>query len=175
MRTHLVLAGLSVFCIGATTGAPETATAPSDDSISLIGTWRLVVADDRPDENSQWRHSYGDHPKGYLVYDATGHMFVQFCTDPSTPPFKAGDFNPTAREAKVAYLNYAAYFGTYSIDPVRHVVTHHVEGSLMPGYANTDQERPYQLRGDHLELSDGKTWRRVWMRVPPPNNRWRGP
>ena len=109
MRTHWVLAALSVLAIGVIAGTPQSATAPGgDDLSSLIGTWRLVIADDRPDENSQWQHSYGNHPKGYLVYDDTGHMFVQFCNDPLTPPFKAGDFKPTAREAKTAYLNYVS-------------------------------------------------------------------
>jgi hypothetical protein len=45
------------------------------------------------------------------------------------------------------------------------VVTHHVEGSLAPDYTDTDQPRPFTLTGDRLEISDGKTWRRVLERV----------
>jgi hypothetical protein len=43
--------------------------------------------------------------------------------------------------------------------------TPRVEGSLAPDYTDTDQPRPYKLEGDTLEISDGKTWRRVLERV----------
>jgi hypothetical protein len=45
------------------------------------------------------------------------------------------------------------------------VVTHHVEGSLAPDYTDTDQPRPFTLTGDRLEISNGKTWRRMLERV----------
>jgi len=44
-------------------------------------------------------------------------------------------------------------------------VTIHVEGSLAPDYTNTDQPCPYKLEGDRMEITDGKTWRRVLKRV----------
>jgi Lipocalin-like domain len=172
MHAQRALAALlMITTIGMSTSSVGKAPSPALDSASsLIGTWRLVLADDRADKTSPWVHSYGEHPRGYLVYDQTGHVFIQFSNDPPTPPFAAGDdFKPTAREVEMAYVNYTAYFGTYSVDQVRHVITHHVEGSLQPSYTSTDQERPYTLVGDRLELSDGKTWRRVWVRVPPPN------
>ena len=55
----------------------------------------------------------------------------------------------------------AAYFGTYTVDTKKHVVTIHVEGSLAPDYTDTDQPRPFKLEGDRLEISDGKTYRRA--------------
>jgi hypothetical protein len=175
MRRSCLLSFLGVLLVAtvrASSDSNNDSTLRQDsDSTSLIGTWRLLIADDREDEKHDWQHSYGEHPRGYIVYDTTGHIFVQFCSDPPTPPFLSGDFNPTAAEAKSAYLNYVAYFGTYSVDSRRHVVTHHVEGSLVPSYTATDQERPFQLHGDRLELTDGKTWRRVWVRVPSPGNR----
>ena len=51
------------------------------------------------------------------------------------------------------------------MDTYKHVVTHHVEGSLSPDYTDTDQPRPFKLQGDRLEIGDGKTWRRVLERV----------
>jgi hypothetical protein len=45
------------------------------------------------------------------------------------------------------------------------VVTHHVEGSLAPEFTDTDQPRPFKLEGNRLEITDGKTWRRVLERV----------
>jgi len=177
MRSHLVLTTLFISTVSVTASSGgNVSSSKGDDASSLLGTWRLVLADYLPDKHSRWEHAYGEHPKGYFVYDKTSHVSIQVSNDPPTPPFESGDdYKPTAREAETAFLNYVAYFGTYSVDPVRHVVTHHVEGSLLPSFTGTDQERPYRLHGDNLELSDWETWRAVLVRVPPPNNRSSGP
>ena len=176
MRMYSTLSVLLATSISLTASTRGNTTAPQANTAeSLVGTWRLLVADDRLDAKSPWEHSYGKNPLGYFVYDNTGHVFIQFCTNPPTPPFSAGDFQPTAHEAESAYLNYVAYFGTYTVDAERHIVTHHVEGSLLPSYTATDQVRPYHLHGEYLELGDGKTWRRVLVRVPPPNQRLERP
>jgi hypothetical protein len=171
MYAYRILAALFATAVGMSSGTGGQLPSRSDNAVAFpIGTWRLVLADYRPDDKSPWVHAYGEHPKGYLVYDQTGHMFVQISNDPPTPPFAGGDdYKPTEREAKTAYLNYVAYFGTYSLDPLRHVITHRVEGSLLPSFTATDQERSYKLQGDTLELSDWKTWRAVWVRVRAPN------
>ena len=49
---------------------------------------------------------------------------------------------------------------------MKHVVTHHVEGSVHPDYTDTDQPRPVKLEGDRLEIGVGETYRRVFERVP---------
>lgn len=148
----------------------HVSSANDGDAVSLIGTWHLLLADDRPDGNGQCAYSYGEHPWGYLVYDNTGHMFVQFSNDPPTAPFAWGDdYQPTAKETASAYANVAAYVGTYRVDRARHAISRHVEGSLEPGYTATDQERPHKLQGDRLELGDGQNWRRVWVRVSRPS------
>ena len=160
---------LAVFvCASCGLAPPKPAThsnfhSPDSD---LIGTWRIVLADDRPNNREVWEHSYGDHPRGYLIYDASGHMSIQFGSDPPTSPFASGDdFAETDAEARHAYEYYCAYFGTYTVDASRGIITHHVEGSLQPSYTGTDQERPFKLLGDRLELSDGQTWRRVFERL----------
>ena len=72
---------------------------------------------------------------------------------------------PSGEHALAVYTSYLAYFGTYTLDTKKHMVTIHVEGSLAPDYTDTDQPRPYRLEGDRLEISDGKTWRRELKRV----------
>jgi hypothetical protein len=72
---------------------------------------------------------------------------------------------PSPEHALAAYTAYVAYFGTYTVDAEKCVVTHHVEGSLAPDFTDTDQPRPFKLEGDRLEIGDGKTWRRVLQRV----------
>lgn len=144
------------------------AQRPAQRAHALIGTWRLVEFADL-DKDGKWQYWYGEHPRGYFVYDATGHVHVQIMKVPPLAPFSESNFDagkmPSPEHALAAYTTYLAYFGTYTVDTNTHVVTIHVEGSLAPDYTDTDQPRPYKLEGDRLEISDGKTSRRVLERV----------
>jgi len=60
---------------------------------------------------------------------------------------------PTPEHALAAYNAYVAYFGTYTVDTEKHVVTHPAEGSLSPDYTDTDQPRPFKLEGDVWRLA----------------------
>ncbi len=139
------------------------------DARSLIGTWRLVDFADL-DKNGKWEHRFGERPLGYFVYDATGHVHIQIMKVPALARFPEANTvdgtPPSAEHALAAYAAYVAYFGTYTVDRKKHVVTHHVEGSLAPDFTATEQPRPFRLEGDQLEIGDGKTWRRVLERVP---------
>jgi hypothetical protein len=135
---------------------------------ALIGTWRLLELADL-DKNGKWQYRFGETPRGYFVYDATGHVHIQIMKVPPLVPFPETNAvegrPPSAEHALAAYAAYFAYFGTYTVDANKHVVTHHVEGSLAPDFTDTDQPRPFKLEGDRLEIGDGKTWRRVLERV----------
>ena len=48
---------------------------------------------------------------------------------------------------------YIAYYGTYTIDRSRGVVTHHVEGGLFPNWVGGIQVRQFRLEGDRLTLT----------------------
>ena len=134
----------------------------------LVGTWRVVEFADL-DKDGKWQYWYGEHPLGYFVYDATGHVHIQVMKAPPLKPFPEENFDvgkpPSPDHALAAYNAYIAYFGTYTVDTNKHVVTHHVEGSLSPEYTGTDQPRPFKLEGNRLEITDGKTFRRVLERV----------
>ena len=135
---------------------------------TLIGTWRLVEFADL-NKDGKWVYWFGEHPRGYLVYDATGHMHIQIMKVPPLAPFPESNWDvgtpPSAEHAIAAYSAYEAYFGTYTVDDVKNVVTHHVQGSLHPDYTDSEQPRPFRLDGDRLEIGDGKTYRRVLERV----------
>jgi hypothetical protein len=61
--------------------------------------------------------------------------------------------------------NYSfGYFGTYSVDFGKSVITHHVTGGSLPWFINTDQQRPFTLKGDTLIIGDNKTWKRVLVK-----------
>ena len=38
---------------------------------ALLGTWRLVDFADL-DKDGKWQHRFGEHPRGYFVYDVAG-------------------------------------------------------------------------------------------------------
>ena len=103
------------------------------------------------------------------MYDATGHMHIQIMKVPPLAPFPESNWDigtpPSPEHAVAAYNAYEAYFGTFTVDDVKNVVTHHIEGSVHPDYTESEQPRPFRLDGDRLEIGDGKTYRRVLERV----------
>src|SRR4051812_32988670 len=141
---------------------------PAEEAHALIGTWRIVEFADL-DNDGKWIYWFGEHPRGYFVYDATGHVHIQIMKVPPVAPFPESNWDkgkpPSPEHALAAYTAYGAYFGTYTVDATKRVVTHHVEGSLQPDYTDTDQPRPFKLVGDRLEITDGTTYRRVLERV----------
>ena len=63
------------------------------------------------------RGLHGDNPKGYIMYDGTGHMMVEFEKMPPPPKFASGDdWKPTPDEARAALPGFVAYFGTFTVD-----------------------------------------------------------
>jgi hypothetical protein len=108
----------------------------------VIGTWKLVARDVvHPDGTSTLDPAYGPkYPIGYIMYDKTGHMAVQFM----------GLDRPNDGSARA----YDAYFGTYTIDETSDPpkVTHHREGSLNPRDIGGDVVRDALLNGDELKL-----------------------
>lgn len=135
---------------------------------ALTGTWQLVDFADL-DKAGNWQYRFGEHPKGYFVYDETGHVHIQIMKVPPVAPFPEANLKdgtlPSPEHAIAAYSAYVAYFGSYTVDAETGVVTHHVEGSLAPDFTGTNQPRPFKLEGDRLEIGDGKTRRRVLRRV----------
>lgn len=161
IRTALLAAALS-----AAVSVPSIAAAA--DTASLVGTWRIERMTDTG-ADGQMRYPYGEHPKGYIVYDPTGHLHVQVMRTPPTPPFASGDdAKGSDAEVRAAYQGYVAYFGRYRVDAGKGMVVHQVEGSLMPGYTGTDQPRPFRIEGDVLTIegdSEGMHFLRRLRRV----------
>ncbi|UHQ23054.1 lipocalin-like domain-containing protein [Lysobacter sp. 5GHs7-4] len=135
----------------------------------LAGTWRVERITDTDIATGKVVYPYGEQPKGYIVYDPTGHLSVQIMRTPAVRPFASGDDAAGSdAEVRAAYDGYVAYFGTYEVDAERGVVVHKVEGSLMPSYTGTDQPRPFRIEGDVLTIegdSDGVHFLRRLKRV----------
>lgn len=127
----------------------------------LIGTWRLISAEDRNSPTDPWiPYTFGNPPSGYFIYDATGHASIQIMT---TPPQQITADPPTPAQALAIYNNYIAYYGTYTVDQAN--ITVQVEGAWDPTQVGTAQARPYQLEGDTLIIGDQVTYKRTLNRV----------
>lgn len=128
-------------------------SAGSAQASSLVGTWRFVEITDM-DSTGTPVHYFGETPCGFMIYTASGVVSVHISRCPTA------DLAPT----EVAET-YNGYFGTYTVDEARGLVTHQVEGGSAPDYIGTPQQRPFQVTGDTLTMGDGRTWKRVLVRV----------
>jgi lipocalin-like protein len=129
----------------------------------LVGNWKLVkyeIFDERGTARP------GNYDTGRLMYDEQGEMAAHLMR--SGRPAEA----PATETARaLAYQSYLAYFGPYTIDPGKHIVTHHVVGSSFPHWIGTEQIRHYGFSEDGkyltLSLKSGErvtqtlTWDRV--------------
>jgi Lipocalin-like domain len=164
------------------TKADRSITSKSDDvripppkaasNENLVGTWQLVSAGTfRKDGTFEPYPEYGPNPKGYLMYDKTGHMCVSLA-NPNHPHW-ADPEKPTDAEKLRSYDAFFAYCGTYEVRQQEGRVIHRPEVGSWPHYIGTDQNRNFRLEGDRLILSDEETppggeqrkyqitWRRV--------------
>ena len=131
-------------------------TAPNMTQIpatpSLLGTWQLVSFEAR-DSKGQLHYPLGERVSGLLVYDAGGNMAAHVMKNSRTL-FAANDPDcGTDAEVRAAFESYASYFGTYTVDPARQTVTHHVRGAWYPNCIGSDQLRHFKFKGSRLVLS----------------------
>ena len=135
---------------------------------SVLGTWALVATEWR---RADGRHSnpFGADATGILIYDAAGYMSAQVMRADRPPAAVAGI--DTAMTTAVP--GYIAYFSTYEVNVEGMLITHHVIGSVFPGWVGQTHGRNFSVEGDRLTLTadvvsaDGvavhasTTWERV--------------
>jgi Lipocalin-like domain len=122
----------------------------------LIGAWRLISAEGK----SPVFHFVFDHPRGLIIYDASGRMSVQIANIGDRKPFVNGPAAGTTGEKAAAFDGYNAYYGTYTIDTKNGTITHHIEDGTNPALRGGDNVRWFEFQDDdHLVLiavEDGK-------------------
>jgi Lipocalin-like domain len=134
------------------------------DTLRFIGTWYLVSVEARwPDGHvtTPW----GAHPPGRLIYSKDGHMIALLMHELRNQA-TARQMQPTLRDEA------AGYFGTYSVDTARHMVSHHIEATFRSAESGTI-DRSYAFKGGNLYLTakatrdkQPVTYVLVWKRVP---------
>jgi hypothetical protein len=124
--------------------------AGHSDQAKLIGAWHLVSItgpDGKP---------VSSIPVGMLIYTRDGHISVQL-------------MYPKADKAlsnQYVQSGYEASFGSYDVDEAKHMVTHHVQGSITRELLiGKDLQRVYQLTGRRLIIKSARTdehWSVIW-------------
>jgi hypothetical protein len=151
-------------CIYAQSADSNKKTAKQNTN-PLAGTWRLIEFSDLDSLTGKWIYRYGKKPRGYFTYTKTNIVNLNISTD---TPLKISE--DSAKKLNVNLLEYLntvslGYFGTYTLDLEKSIVTHHVKGGCLPWYIDTDQPRPFTLKGDTLTIGNSKTWKRVLVRA----------
>ncbi|WP_292321921.1 lipocalin-like domain-containing protein [Mesorhizobium sp.] len=132
----------------------------------LLGAWTLI----------EWSELQPGKPKAFPlgedaighIYTADGHVAAQLARC-ERRAFPSEDWRDAGKDdAAHAFKDYFGYFGIFSIDTERQIVTHHVEGSWFPNLEGKDQERHYRFENGLLVLDADTDWgtvRIVWRKV----------
>lgn len=143
-----------------------TQAASAQTKPDLVGTWRLVEYWDRATDDQAKTYPYGEHPMGAIIYDRGGNVWVLIAKNPQPERLpKDGLKNLTADQLRTMLQEFVAYFGTYTVDAEKSIVTHHVAADVRRDYTGTDQPRPFKINGDELIIGDSKQWLRRLVRV----------
>lgn len=131
----------------------------------LVGTWRLIEYTDFDSTTGKKSYPYGEHPKGYFTYTKSGIVNLNISAE---KPIIVSADSEYVKQFSLGVLldNACGYFGTYTIDDKKSVVTHHVKGGSVLSYIGTDQPRHFILKGDTLLIGDPefKKGKRVLVR-----------
>ena len=131
----------------------------------LVGTWKLIEFSDLDTITGKWKYDYGKHPRGYFTYTKAGIVNLNISADTTLPISEDSAKNYNVNLLKWLYNYSFGYFGTYSVNINKSIITHHVTGGSLPWFVDTDQQRPFILKGDTLIISDNKTYRHVLIKV----------
>jgi hypothetical protein len=118
----------------------------------LVGTWQIVSIEDTfTDGKVGPSAQFGPHPKGFLMYEADGHMCATLVNGDRAAwkdPAK-----PTDLEKIAYYDSLIAYCGAYKLDSTTSTVTHYPSIAWTPAYVGSTQPRPFKLEGDRLTIT----------------------
>jgi len=131
----------------------------------VVGTWQVVEWWVRDGKSSDRQYPYGRQPAGLCVYDATGHVVVHVTRGTGEARGDSHWRSLSQDDLRKLVERQLAYFGTYTVDAARGVLSEHVEQDLVQEQAGRAREVPYRLDGDRLILGDGGSWQAVLMRA----------
>ena len=161
MEMKSALLGLLVIFIIYSTANSQTVKPAK----GIAGVWRLVEFVDLDSATNTWMDRYGKNPRGYFIYSPGGILSINVSSDTPLKITEEGAKNYTINFHEFFSSHSFGYFGTYTYEPAKGQVIHHVKGGTLPWYTDTEQPRQIQLKGDTLIIGDNIKTRRVLVRV----------
>ncbi len=167
---HSAHAKQAVSAKSAAKSAPKV-DAEAEERKPFVGTWKLVSSTEVLPDGTERPYGFGVHPRGYLIYDASGHMCAAVAND-DRPRWKDPD-HPTPEEIKTAYDGFGGYCGTYTVDEKNSTLAHLPEVPFDPNLVGQAKPRTYKFENGHLiytgteplESGGESHWTMVWARA----------
>jgi hypothetical protein len=128
----------------------EDASADQSPAPAVIGTWDLVECRSVDDDGAITGRPMGEDPRGLVIYTPGGWMSGQLAGSGRRAVDSADALGGPPDQRAAAYSTYMAYWGRYEVAGDR--IIHHVDSSLVPGWAGLEQVRYFSLSGDVLVL-----------------------
>jgi hypothetical protein len=137
--------------------------AQSPTVAQLVGTWQLVSIEDTKGGKPGPSAQFGPHAKGFLMYEADGHMCATIVNG-DRPAWKDAA-KPTDAEKIVYYDTLIDYCGTFKLNSAASTVTHYPSIAWTPQYVGSTQPRPFKLEGNRLIITVTEGMGEVQKRV----------
>jgi len=144
MRTALRLVPFLL----ATSAAVTAGSALAADT-SVVGTWQLQSWVTTDAESGAVTNVFGEHPSGYLIYTAGGHMAVVLTAD-GRQKLSGDRYNTPVDERAQAFSTSVGYSGTYTL--TADGIKHQVQASTFQNWVGTEQFRFVDVKGDTMTV-----------------------
>lgn len=107
---------------------------------TIVGTWVQISLETVSTEGTR-RPLYGENAKGMIIYTSDGYFtLVQASVD--LPKIKSGlPSRATPEEAKAVIANSIAYFGKYSLDETKMVLSLDIQASTFANLTGNPSEK----------------------------------
>lgn len=99
---------------------------------SIVGTWRLLEFTNLDSATYIWIYPFGKNPKGYFTYTESGVVSINISNN---EPLKISEEEGKKYSVNLydfITTNSFGYFGTYTLEPDKGMVIHHVRGGTIP-------------------------------------------
>jgi Lipocalin-like domain len=130
-------------------GQPQQAASPKPMKELIVGSWTLLLVDTVAADGNR-TPNYGPHPLGLTIFSPDGYYSVQAMSN-IRPKFAANDkLKGTVDEYKAAVLGMISFFGRYTLDEEKKMLTMHLVASSYPNWDGTTQTRPITVLTDDM-------------------------
>jgi hypothetical protein len=150
--------------------ATSELSAQREANARFAGVWKLVAEETRDPKGDvvAGPNAASGGRFGFITYDPAGYVGVTIAWS-KRPAFTGKASTPD--EARSALASYNSYWGSFTVNEARGIVTHQTMGAVSPAFAGTNQERGFTIAGNRLtlrppNLANGDQRALTWERVP---------